>query len=144
MRSWKKALTIAACLVLAACNGSDVSDVEVDTDGLIDAIPGILSGPEIATGDASIDGFLLAVVDADLPAVQASLSSVETISGRPLPFTDAEGYLRQVGDCDYVSGQVSDGMPGAVEVVWLCANGQFRQIIDANFAAPKITVTELF
>ena len=139
------AFLLSTTLALTACD----SGITVDTDRLAEELPGALVGPSFDTGNAQIDAFLVAVESGDRATVVRELAGVESMSGRPLPFTDASGYMDRIQTCDVA--EVRDGLMGAggatdvsVEVVWNCANGQFRQIIDTEFKAPKIVVTELF
>jgi hypothetical protein len=94
------------------------------------------------TGNSEIDTFLSAVAKRDETAVAKQLGSVQSLSGRSAGFSDARGYLDRVKDCSIT--KAAKDAPGTAWVYWTCPDGSFRQTIDTKYAAPKLTITELY
>ena len=128
------------CLLLASC-GSAANTTSKESMG--NSNSQVVSA--INSGDPQIDKFLADVMAGDSNAVSKQVGGFESISGLPMEFNDAAGYLSRVKGCSVanVSSRKEPSFHGWFEVSWSCPNGTFRQTVNTTFHAPKITLSEL-
>ena len=131
---------LAPALVMLSASACDATSSGEAQSNATAAAPA--AEQKFDTGNSGIDTFLAAVAKRDESAVAQQIGSVQSLSGRPAGFDDAHGYLDRVKDCT-ITKAVKDA-PGTAWVYWSCSDRQYRQTIDAKYAAPKMTITELY